>query len=80
MTLGVRTLNRIGHLPEQIASVVEHTIDIVCIQEHKYSHSELEIKYHDIGNGWTLFSASAWKSSVDPSYENASQDSCPKIT
>ena len=30
----VRTLNRIGQLPELIASAVEHKIDIICIQEH----------------------------------------------
>ena len=26
-----------------------HSIGIVCVQEHRYLHSELEIKYHDIG-------------------------------
>ena len=33
-TFNVRTLNRIGQLPELIASAVEHKIDIICIQEH----------------------------------------------
>ena len=34
-TFNVRTLNRIGQLPELIASAVEHKIDIICIQEHR---------------------------------------------
>ena len=46
----VRTLNRIGQFPELIASAEEHKIDIICIQEHRYTHSE-DIKYHETGNG-----------------------------
>ena len=63
-TFNVRTLNRIGQLPELTASVVEHNIDIICIQEHRYTHNK-DIKYHDTGNGWTLPSVSAWKNSVN---------------
>ena len=63
-TFNVRTLNRIGQLPELTASAVEHNIDIICIQEHRYTHSE-DIKYHDTGNGWTLATVSAWKNSVN---------------
>ena len=59
-TFNVRTLNRIGQLPELTASAIDHNIDIICIQEHRYTHSE-DIKYHDTGNGWTLATASAWK-------------------
>ncbi len=46
----VRTLNRIGQLPELTTSVIDHKIDLICIQEHRYTHSE-DIKYHDTGNG-----------------------------
>ena len=53
-TFNVKTLNRIGQLPELTASVIDHNIDIVCVQEHIYHHSEEDIKYHDISNGWTL--------------------------
>ena len=60
----VRTLNRIGQLPELTASAVEHKIDIICIQEHRYTHTE-DIKYHETGNGWTLATVSAWKKSVN---------------
>ena len=59
----VRTLNRIGQLPELTGSAIDHKIDIICIQEQRYAHSE-DIKYHDTGNGWTLATASAWENSV----------------
>ena len=52
-TFNVRTLNRIEQLPELTASAVEHNMDIMFIQEHRYTHSE-DIKYQDTGNGWTL--------------------------
>ena len=52
-TFNVRTLNRIGQLPELIASAEEHKIDIICIQEHRYTHTE-DIKYHETSNGWSL--------------------------
>ena len=45
-TFNVRTLNRIGQLPELTASAEEHKIDIICIQEHRSTHTE-DIKYHD---------------------------------
>ena len=61
-TFNVRTLNRIGQLPELTASVIDHNIDIIYIQEHRYTHSK-DIKHHDTGNGWTL--ATAWKNSVN---------------
>ena len=57
-TFNVRTLNRIGQLPELIASAEEHKIDIICIQEHRYTHTE-DIKYHETGNGWSLTTVSA---------------------
>ena len=63
MTYNVRTLNRIGQLPELTALAIEHKIEI-CIQEHRYTHNE-DIKYHDTGNGWMLATVSAWKNSVN---------------
>ena len=65
-TFNVRTLNRIGQLPELTASTVEHKIDIICIQEHRYTHTE-DMKYHETGNGWMLVTVSAWKNSVNAS-------------
>ena len=46
-------------------SSAEHNIDIVCMQEHRYYHSKLEIKYHDTGNRRSFISASSWKYSVN---------------
>ena len=51
-TIQIATLNRINQLPELTASAVEHKIDIICIQEHRYTHTE-DIRCHDTGNGWT---------------------------
>ena len=61
-TSNARTLNRIGQLLDLTASTLDHNIDIICIQEHRYIHCE-DIKYHDTGNGWTFVSAFAWKNS-----------------
>ena len=60
----VRTLNRIGQLPELTVSTIDHNIDIICIREHWYTHGE-DIRYHDTGNGWTLATVSAWKNSAN---------------
>ena len=60
----VRTLNRICQIPELTASVVEHKIDIICMQEHIYTHTE-DIKYNNTGNRWTLATVSAWKNSAN---------------
>ena len=57
-TFNVRTLNRIGQLPDQTASAIDHNIDIICVQEHRYLHSE-DLKHHDPGNECTFVSASA---------------------
>ena len=65
-TFNVRTLNRIGQLPELTASAVEYKIDLICIQEHRYTHTK-DIKYHETGNGWMLVTVSAWKTFVNPS-------------
>ena len=64
VTFNVRTLNRIGQLPELTASAVEHKIDMICIQEHRYMHNK-DIKYHNTGNGWMPATVSAWKNIVN---------------
>ena len=63
VTFNFRTLNRIRQLPELTALAIDHNVDIICIQEHRYSHRE-DIKYHDTDTGWTFVSESAWKNSV----------------
>ena len=80
-TFNVRTLNRIGQLLELTASVIDHNIDIICILEHRYLHSE-DIKYYDTNNGWTFVSASAWKKLFqrrDNGCKYAYQSTGPKI-
>ena len=62
VTFNIRILNEIGQL--LTASAIDHNIDIICIQEHRYIHSE-DIKYYDTGNWWTLVSAYARKNSVN---------------
>ena len=61
-TFNVRTLNRIGQLPELTASAIDNNIYIICIQELRYIQSK-DIKYHDTVNWWMF--ASAWKISVN---------------
>ena len=41
VTFNIRTLNRIGQLPELTAPVIDPNIDIICVQEHRYLHSEV---------------------------------------
>ena len=45
-------------LPEMTELAVEHKIDIICIQELRYTLT-VDIKYHDTGNGWTLATVNA---------------------
>ena len=63
-TFNFGTLNKIGQLPELTASAIDYNIDIICVQEHRYLHSE-DIRYHDTGNGWTFVLGSVWKNSVN---------------
>ena len=74
----VKTLNEIDMLSELTTSAAEHNIDIVCIQEHKNYHVELEIEYHDTGNGWMFISESAWKSSVSAIIGGIGMLLCPR--
>ena len=47
---------------------MDQNIDLICIQEHRYTHSE-DIKYPDSGNGWTPATASEWKNSANATVE-----------
>ena len=64
-TFNIRTLSGISQLLEVTVSVVEQNKDIVCIQEHRYHHSEVVIKYCDTGNGLMFVPASVWINSVN---------------
>ena len=63
----VRTLNTINQLPELVSSVIELNINAIFIEEHRYFHPDVKLKHLDVGKGWTLMSASAWKNSIGAS-------------
>ena len=64
-TFNVRTLNTINQLPELVSSAIQLKADVICVQEHRFFHSDVKLKYHDIGKGWWFISASAWKNSIN---------------
>ena len=47
------------------------------MQENKYYHIKLELKYHDTSNGWTFVSVSAWKNSVNVAIRDVGMLLCP---
>ena len=47
-TFYVRTFNTISQLPELVASAVHHNIDVICIEEHRFSHDDLILQYNDV--------------------------------
>ena len=63
-TINVQTLQKSYKIPELINSAIVSKHDIVCVQEHRYYHPEVEIKEHD-HSGWKLLTASAWKNTVN---------------
>ena len=62
-TFNVQTLNHPHKAPELVHSAIQNNIDVICIQEHRFHHPDLELKHTDVGKGWTVISASAWKNS-----------------
>ena len=50
-----------GQLTELIASGIGHNIGIIFVQEHRYHHSEVKIKYHDADYKLKFVSASAYR-------------------
>ena len=63
-TFNVRTLSKISQLSELAASATTYSIDIICVQEHRFYHKDVELKYHDAGNGWTFVSANSTNSTI----------------
>ena len=57
-TSNVKSFNTINQVPELTAFAVKHNI-IICMQEHRYYHSETELKYHNSSNEWTFVLISA---------------------
>ena len=66
-TFNARTLTSDSQIGELVAAAASHKQDIICIQEHRYHHTDLHLKHHDVGNNWTLITSSAWKNSTNAS-------------
>ena len=60
-TFNVRTLQSIKQMSELIAIAVTYHIDVINVQEHRFYHEDIDLKYHELGNGWTFISASGLK-------------------
>ena len=63
-TFNVRTLSGDRKINELIAGAEQHHIDVICIQEHRHFHDNIDIRYSDMGS-WTLITASETKNSVN---------------
>ena len=60
-TFNARTLQSIKQISEFIAIAVTYHNDVIYVQEHRFYHEDVVLKYHELGNGWTFISASALK-------------------
>ena len=60
-TFNLRTLQSIKQMSELISIAVTYHIDVINLQEHRFDHEDIDLKYHELGNGWTFISASALK-------------------
>ena len=60
-TMNVWTLNGESKFGESTHISERYGIDVTCIQEHKLYHPGENMKYHNMGNGWTLATSSAEK-------------------
>ena len=47
----VSTLNTVKQLLQMSASAAEHNREIICTEEHRFPHCELETKCYDIRKG-----------------------------
>ena len=50
-TFNVRTLQSIKQISELIAIAVSYDIDVINVQEHRFYHEDIDLKYHELGNG-----------------------------
>ena len=48
-------------MSELIAMAVTYHVDVINVQEHRFYHKDIDLKYHELGNGLTFISASALK-------------------
>ena len=62
-TFNSRTLSSHKNLSEITASAIKQNIDIVCLQEHRIFHEDIDIKHHDMKEQWVMLTGSAEKAS-----------------
>ncbi|XP_068723385.1 uncharacterized protein [Montipora capricornis] len=64
-TFNCRTLTRssIGRTGELTVLDQEQNIDVICSQEHRIYHDDIELKFHDMKKGWVMITSSAEKDS-----------------
>ena len=60
-TSNVRTLKSIKQMSELIAIALKYHIDVINVQEHRFYHEDIYLKYHELGNGWTFISAGSFE-------------------
>lgn len=63
-TFNVRTLSSDCKVQELVANAEQYNIDVICLQEHRHYHEEVDIRYQNIGK-WTLITSSATKNSIN---------------
>ena len=67
-TLNVRTLN--GHKINDLVSLAISTSqDIICVQEHRFLHADLDVKYHQLPHRRLLVTSSATTHSQNSTVE-----------
>ena len=42
-------------MSELIAIAVTYHIDVIKVQEHRFYHEDIDLKYHELGNGWNSY-------------------------
>ena len=63
-SLNTQTLQRKWKVPELVSSAEKTRHDVLCIQEHRFVHPNIDIKEHNFGK-WILITCSAWKNSMN---------------
>ena len=65
-TFNVQTLNSLRKTNELVYNAIKYSIDIISIQEHRFTHEEL-LKYHELDEKWLLVTSSATRNSANDS-------------
>ena len=63
-TINTQTLQKVWKIPELIATAEKTGQEVICIQEHRFVHLDVDIKEHTFGK-WKLLTCSAWRNSIN---------------